>query len=153
MLGFVFCQIQPVIALIMNRVLLVLLLLIFPTVQSQADDSASESLRAGVMYLIKHKSEIETNRGYFGLFSKVADNQVDISFSETLGGEEKYSDSMSNGVVESRRIKQNLFAYNRKEVELKNIKEEYPDFFSKNEEPQCQNAFFPYTVCLTDKPY
>ena len=135
----------------MNRVLsVVLTLLLFPALQSHGDESGSESLRAGAMYLIAHKSEIEINRGYFGLFSLAGDNQIEVSFYEELRGETKYTDSLTYGEEEPRRIGHDLFAYNRKTVELESIKEGYPEFFL-SEEPRCQNAFFPYTVCLIEK--
>ena len=151
MLGFVIRSIQPSIIYTMNRVLLVLTLLFFPAIQSHAAEPSSESLRAGAMYLIGHKSEIEMSRGYFGLFSQVADGQVEISFYEELRGEETYLDLLTFNADEPRRIEHDLFAYNRKEVELESIRKEYPEFFSAEGEPQCQNAFFPYTVCLIEK--
>ena len=135
----------------MNRILLALTFLLLPAMQSHADEPGSESLRAGAMYLIGHKSEIEINRGHFGLFSMVADDHVEISFYEELHGETKYSDSLTYGAEEPRRIRHDLFAYNRREVELESIKEKYPEFFPTEEESQCQNAFFPYTVCLVEK--
>lgn len=135
----------------MNRVLLVLTLLLFPAIHSQASEPGSESLRAGVMYLIAHKSEIEINRGNFGIFSLSAEDRVEVSFYEELHGTEKFSDSLIYGAEEQRRIGHNLFAYDRKTVELEKIQEQYPGFFSADKELQCQNAFFPYTVCLIEK--
>lgn len=110
----------------------------------------SESVRAGVMYLISHKSEIELSRGHFGTFTKKTDNQVEVRFSEKLNGAETYSDTLAVDKQEQRRITHGLFAYNRKEFELDEIKEKYSQFFS-DREPQCQNAFFPYTVCLVNE--
>ena len=147
---YFFIKFSPSIIYTMNRVLsVVLTLLLFPALQSHANEPDTESLRAGAMYLIAHKSEIVINRGYFGLFSPIADNQVDISFHEELDGERKYEDSLIYDAEESRRIGHDLFAYDRKVFELDSIKKKYPEFFSK-EEPRCQNAFFPYTVCLIE---
>ena len=132
----------------MNKVLLVLTLLLFPAVHSHANEPGSESLRAGVMYLIAHKSEIEVNRGHFGIISMSANDQVEVSFYEELHGTKTFSDSLVYDEQEQRRIEHNLFAYDRKAVDLKNIQKQYPGFFSTEKELQCQNAFFPYTVCL-----
>ena len=131
----------------MNKVLLAPLLFVISSLSAHASAPACDtSVRSGVMYMISHKSEIEASHGQFGLFEKGDDDQVNITFFDGLKGEKGFSDTLSYDGEEVRRIDQKLFAYNRKEVELDAIRQQYPELFGE-EEAICQNAFFPFTVC------
>ena len=132
----------------MNKILLTLIALLFPFLKSHAIEiTGPESVRAGVMYMIAHKSEIEVNNGRFGVFQVTPDKQVEISFYEKLREDKTYTDTLAYNDETQRRIEHSLFAYDRKSVEIDEIKKQYPELFD-DAELICQNAFFPYTICL-----
>lgn len=137
----------------MIRSLLPLAFVLFSNTSSYANDESSvESLRAGVMYMIQHESEITLNNGHFGLFTPTAGGKVKVAFYEQIKAGQVYTDTLSLKEEGQRPIESSLFAYDRNMFDLDMIKKELPQLFSIDE-PLCQNAFFPFTVCLsTDKP-